>query len=117
VNLVALGGVDELDIDFVLVNLVVMVVAVVVHVVAAFETVAVAGAQHTSVHGLGCDSLKIISPTDTTHEVNEHHGQVNLPAQLAGPVIVGEGVVVVVPAFADGAQATSLFSDGLMFLS
>jgi len=95
--------IEQQNINFALVDFVVMVVTVVVDVVAVIEAAAVTSAEHTLVNSFGVDGLKIVSPTNASHQINEDHGQIDLPAQLASPVIVGKGVVVVVPSLANSA--------------
>lgn len=45
------------------------------------------------------DPLAVLGQAQAAHEVDEAGGEVQLAAKLAGGVVVGEGVVVVVESF------------------
>lgn len=59
----------------------------------------VARALYSGLHRLAGDPLAVLGQTQPAHEVDEAGGEVQLAAKLAGSVVVGEGVVVVVESF------------------
>ncbi len=61
---------------------------------------AVSGALSSSEYGLFGHTLGISGQTKITHEVNETGGQIEFVAELAGGVVEGKRVVVVMEAFA-----------------
>lgn len=64
----------------------------------------VAGALFAAADDVGTDDLEVVGLAEPGHGVDEDGGEVEAPAQLAGGVVPGEGVVVVVEALADGAD-------------
>lgn len=59
----------------------------------------VARALYPRLHCLARDPLAVLGQAQAAHEVDEAGGKVQLAAKLAGGVVVGEGVVVVVESF------------------
>lgn len=65
----------------------------------------IASPSFPSQDGLLGDLLAIAGQPQEAHEIDEGRGEVVVPAELAGGVIVGEGVVVIVEAFAWNGRA------------
>lgn len=61
---------------------------------------AVSGALSSSEHDLSGHALGLSGQTQETHQVNETGGQIDFAAELAGGVVKGKRVVVVMEAFA-----------------
>lgn len=63
---------------------------------------AVARPQGPLAHQILRGGLEVVGPADLLEELDEVAGQVEVLAELGGPVVPGEGVVEVVPALAEG---------------
>ena len=63
-----------------------------------------AGPGRPGRHRGGGGGPQVVGPAQGLHGVDEPGGHVDAEAPLAGAVVVGEGVVVVVPPFAHGQQ-------------
>lgn len=60
---------------------------------------AVSGALSSSEGSFSGHTLGLSGQTQETHQVNEAGGQVEFAAELAGGVVEGKGVVIVMKAF------------------
>lgn len=65
----------------------------------AAPVAAVSGALDSSEDRLSGHALGVAGQAQETHEVDEAGGQIELPAVLAGGVVEGERVVVIMEAF------------------
>lgn len=68
----------------------------------SFSTIPSAGPAFE--HESGWDAAAIVRQPQHSHDVDEHGGEIDVPAVFAGGVVVGKDVVVVVEALAYGAE-------------
>jgi len=64
----------------------------------------VTGALHASLHQIRGHRLQVVCPADARERVDHSRRWVQRPAQLAGAIVIGENVVVVVPPLAQRGQ-------------
>lgn len=65
-------------------------------VILATAVAAVSGTLHASQDHIAGHPLAVLGQTQEAHQVDETCGEVELAAKLAGGVVVGKGVVIVV---------------------